>query len=55
MIYLVMLFIGAIPAAWKNKDARLLIGIPLAITTMHLAWGAGFLWSLITWLGKREP
>ena len=55
MIYLVMLFIGAIPAAWKNKDARLLIGVPLAITTMHWAWGAGFLWSLITWLGKREP
>jgi glycosyltransferase involved in cell wall biosynthesis len=55
MIYLVMLFIGAIPAAWKNKDARLLIGIPLAITTMHWAWGTGFLWSLITWLGKREP
>lgn len=54
MAYSFTLFLAAIPVAWKNKDARLLIGIPLAIATMHLAWGTGFLWSLLTWLGKRK-
>ena len=31
----------------REKDFRLLAGIPLAIITMHYCWGAGFLWSLI--------
>jgi glycosyltransferase involved in cell wall biosynthesis len=44
----VALFMGAsIPHARRNKEIRLLIGIPAAITTMHFAWGSGFLWSLI--------
>ena len=35
------------PIAHREKDFRLLAGIPLAIITMHYCWGAGFLWSLI--------
>ena len=27
--------------------SHLLFGLPLAIATMHLSWGAGFLWSMI--------
>jgi succinoglycan biosynthesis protein ExoA len=45
--YLVILGLGAFPAAHRKADARLLAGIPLAIAAMHLAWGAGFLGSVV--------
>ena len=31
----------------QRKRASLLIGLPAAIATMHMAWGVGFLWSMI--------
>lgn len=52
--YLGTLLIGALPAAWRMREARYLVGVPLAIATMHFAWGMGFLWSLITWLLGRK-
>ncbi len=45
--YWFVLMAGAVPAAQKQRDLRLLIGIPCAITVMHVCWGAGFLWSLL--------
>lgn len=47
VLYGVALLIGALPAARRHQDLRLILFIPLAITTMHLSWGAGFLWSMI--------
>jgi succinoglycan biosynthesis protein ExoA len=46
-IYLSILTITAIRVAANQKKAYLAIGIPIAIITMHLSWGAGFLWSMI--------
>lgn len=46
-IYLGLIIGASIPHARRNKNSRLIIGIPAAITTMHFAWGSGFLWSLI--------
>jgi succinoglycan biosynthesis protein ExoA len=31
----------------QGRDWSLLPGVPLAIATMHLAWGSAFLWSMI--------
>jgi glycosyltransferase involved in cell wall biosynthesis len=42
-LYLLSLLAGAISACRKEKDWRLLLGIPLAIMTMHFCWGAGFI------------
>lgn len=39
--------------AVEMKDPGLLIGIPLAIASMHLAWGAAFLGSMIRSAFKR--
>lgn len=39
-------------AAWARRDPALLAGFPLAIWTMHLSWGGGFLWGALTWLGR---
>ena len=47
ILYFTLLVFGSLPVAYRQKDARLLIGIPLAIVTMHFSWGAGFLRSLI--------
>jgi succinoglycan biosynthesis protein ExoA len=47
ILYFTLLVIGSLPNAYRQKDPRLLIGIPLAIATMHFCWGAGFLRSVI--------
>jgi succinoglycan biosynthesis protein ExoA len=47
VLYFTLLVIGSLPVAYRQKDPRLLVGIPMAIATMHFCWGAGFLRSLI--------
>lgn len=48
VIYLsTLLFIAAIQAI-TNKEISLLVGMPLAIVSMHLSWGAALLVSLTT-------
>jgi succinoglycan biosynthesis protein ExoA len=48
VLYLIILLAGTAKAALRqDKDARMLAGVPVAIATMHLSWGAGFLWSLL--------
>jgi len=45
-LYLLILLISSLPKAIKKRNFKLLIGIPLAIFTMHFSWGAGFLVSI---------
>lgn len=45
-VYLLILTIGSVKPAIKQKNSALMIGIPLAISTMHFSWGSGFLVSL---------
>lgn len=49
--YLLVLAAGALPAALRQRDLRLLIGVPLAIMVMHVSWGAGFLYSIFAGRG----
>jgi cellulose synthase/poly-beta-1,6-N-acetylglucosamine synthase-like glycosyltransferase len=46
-IYIIVLVLAGIQIAIKNKNAAMIIGVPLAIACMHFAWGTGFLWSII--------
>lgn len=48
LLYLLILCLTSIRTSFKENDFRLLIGIPLAITTMHFSWGTGFLFSLFS-------
>ncbi|HEY6073075.1 MAG TPA: glycosyltransferase family 2 protein, partial [Anaerolineales bacterium] len=48
ILYFVVLILSSLRTAIKQKSASLILGLPLAIASMHLAWGGGFLWSLIT-------
>ncbi len=46
-LYLFVLIVGSLQQARLLRDVRLLAGIPLAIATMHIAWGAGFIGSMV--------
>lgn len=35
-------------AALKRREIFLMFGLPLAIVVMHISWGSGFLWNLLT-------
>jgi exopolysaccharide biosynthesis polyprenyl glycosylphosphotransferase len=45
-LYGLSLAVAGIHAAIKNRDAAQLLGVPVAIATMHFAWGLAFIWSL---------
>jgi succinoglycan biosynthesis protein ExoA len=47
LIYFLILCAAGVQAAASQKKIHLVIGLPLAIATMHISWGAGFLWSMI--------
>jgi succinoglycan biosynthesis protein ExoA len=47
VLYAIALFFAGARSALKFKKIHLLFGLPLAIASMHLSWGGGFLWSII--------
>ncbi len=52
LIYFFALGLSGLKLAIEKRKGFLFIGLPLAIVTMHISWGAGFLWSFITSLLK---
>ncbi len=47
-VYFFALGLAGLKLAIKKNTGYLLPGLPLAISIMHMAWGAGFLWSGIS-------
>jgi succinoglycan biosynthesis protein ExoA len=50
--YLAILIVTALFRALKQKRMHIVVGLPMAIATMHIAWGAAFLFSALdrrTW------
>ena len=47
LLYLGILAGGSLLPAVRRKNLLLAAGIPIAIMTMHISWGSGFLWSMI--------
>ncbi len=47
LVYAFILLTAGILAAFRQKEPFLAVGLPLALATMHIAWGAGFLSSMI--------
>jgi hypothetical protein len=46
MIYTLVLLTVGIQLSIKHRDPALLMGVPLAIVTMHFSWGSAFLWGM---------
>jgi len=47
IIYIFILIAVGVQAAIIQRKFFLVFGLPLAISCMHISWGAGFLWSMI--------
>lgn len=47
LVYFSVMFLAGLYAARRLRKPYLLIGLPLAIPVMHIAWGSGFLWSML--------
>lgn len=46
--YLLVLLSAGAARAWRQRDWTLVWTLPVSIAVMHFAWGAGFLWSLLS-------
>ena len=53
-IYILALMLAGLAAAFRQRKPLLLPGLMLAIMTMHLSWGSGFLWSLFSTPFKKN-
>jgi len=53
IVYMLIQFSIGFLSALKHKKISLFLGMPLAISCMHVSWGAGFLWSMISGLFPR--
>ncbi len=51
-VYVLVLGLIALREAFHRKQVAILLGLPISIATMHIAWGTAFLWSMITPNGK---
>jgi glycosyltransferase involved in cell wall biosynthesis len=47
-LYGIILLMTAISVSAKRRDPALIFGFHLAVITMHIFWGSGFLWSMCT-------
>lgn len=52
--YFFVLSIAGLKLAFEKKNLFLVFGLPLAISTMHISWGMGFLWSFFVSLFKKN-
>lgn len=52
-LYGAIIFLVGLMQALRRRDMGLLLGFPLAVITMHFAWGGAFLWSMLTAYLKR--
>ena len=53
VLYFLIMTLAGLSAAYRQKKAYLVPGLPLAILVMHITWGGGFLWSILS-LSKEK-
>ena len=46
-LYTSIMILAGFRAALREQKAYMILGLPLAIFTMHIAWGSGLLWSML--------
>jgi glycosyltransferase involved in cell wall biosynthesis len=47
-LYFFIMLLAGLYAAIQQRNAYFVFGLPLSIFAMHIAWGCGFLWSMLT-------
>lgn len=48
ILYFSIMILAGLRAALREQKAYLVLGLPLGVFAMHIAWGGGFLWSMFT-------
>ena len=48
LLYFSIMILAGLQAAFRQRRAYLVLGLPLAIAAMHISWGSGFLWSILS-------
>ncbi len=48
LLYFFIMILAGFQAAFQQQKIYLLPGLPLAIAAMHMAWGSGFLWGILS-------
>jgi hypothetical protein len=48
LLYFFTLVLAGLFSAFRQKKFHLLPGLVLVIPVMHLSWGMGFLWSMLS-------
>ncbi len=48
LCYLAVLTLAGLQLALCQRKPLLVLGLPLAVMVMHLSWGSGFLWSIVS-------
>jgi cellulose synthase/poly-beta-1,6-N-acetylglucosamine synthase-like glycosyltransferase len=54
ILYLLVLVIAGIILAIRQRKPLIALGLIFAIMTMHMSWGSGFLWSLVSLPFKKH-
>ena len=52
--YAVALGLSGVDRALRRRDPHLVWGLPAALFVIHVAWGGGFWWGLLTGFGNRH-
>jgi len=52
--YVVALALSGIERAIRRRDPHLVWGLPAALLVIHMTWGGGFWWGLLTGFGNRN-
>lgn len=47
LLYFSIMILTGLYSAFQQHNVYLILGLPLAIPAMHIAWGSGFLWSML--------
>jgi succinoglycan biosynthesis protein ExoA len=47
-LYFSIMILAGLQVAFQQRKAYFIPGLPLAIAAMHLSWGGGFLWSILS-------
>jgi len=53
-VYFSVMTIAGFYAAFRQQKPYLVLGLVLAISVMHITWGGGFLWSILTVLSNKK-
>jgi len=53
-VYFLIMILAGFHAAYRQNKMYLLLGLPLTIPVMHITWGGGFLWSMLTASNKKH-